>query len=90
MKLSVVYDGPSRPILASDDRPSRLFSVSELIDGRWQSFGDEDALCDFIAACTRGEKLVCEKHRQYNLIAEGDTCPICESAKPRAAAAGDR
>jgi hypothetical protein len=49
MKLTVVYDGPSRPILMSD-HPPRMFSISEFVDGRWQTFDGEDALCELIAA----------------------------------------
>jgi hypothetical protein len=49
VKLTVEYDGPSRPILVSDDRPPRMFSISEFIDGRFQTFDGEATLCEIIA-----------------------------------------
>ena len=86
MKLSVVYDGPSRPMLATDDKPPRLFSISEFIDGKWQSFDDEDAICELIANAMSGLKLVCAQHRQFASV-EGDEmiCPICSEQEGVAA-----
>lgn len=49
MKLQVVYDGPSRPMLMTDDKPPRFFSVNELRDGKWQTFAGEDSFCEVIA-----------------------------------------
>jgi hypothetical protein len=68
MKLTVVYDGPSRPMLMTDDKPPRFFSVSELVDGRWQSFDGEDSFCEVIAEAVTncGIKLKCENGHEFD------------------------
>ena len=58
MKFTVEYDGPSRPILVSGDHPPRMFSVSEFINGRWQSFDGEVALLEGFARFMRRARLV--------------------------------
>jgi hypothetical protein len=45
-RARVVYDGPSRPMVITDDKPPRIFSISEFINGRWESFDDEEVICE--------------------------------------------
>ena len=65
MKLAVVHDGPSRPILMTDDKPPRMFSISEFQDGRWQSFDDEEELCEIVAAAVSEFELMCQYGHRF-------------------------
>jgi hypothetical protein len=65
LKLSLGYDGPSRPILISDDQPPRMFSISEFIDGRWQSFEGEDDLCELIMEALNEFQLECANGHKF-------------------------
>lgn len=57
-----VYDGPSRPMIETDD--GRLLSVSQFQSGRWESYQQEDSDIESIV-CDHNEHQHCATQLQF-------------------------